>query len=134
MKIQALDKSGYRNFGVITALIIVLIFGLLIPWAFNVKLSIWPWVFSTIFLTWAFFIPKTLVIVYNPWMKLSYYMGILNGIIILSFVFFVIITPFALWLKLLGKDAMNRKFNDKTIKSSWKKSEKQLKDRMEKVY
>ena len=60
-------------------------------------------------------------------------MGILNGIIILSFVFFVIITPFALWLKLLGKDAMNRKFIDKTIKPA-EKSEKQLKDRMEKVY
>ena len=54
MQKEALDKSGFRNFGVMTALIIVLIFGLLITWVFNIKLSIRPWVLSTIFLTWAF--------------------------------------------------------------------------------
>jgi len=134
MKIETLDKAGYREFGLIMATVIVLLFGLLFPWVFNLKMVIWPWALSSILFCWALLIPNTLVFIYKPWMMLGHYVGIFNTKVILVFVFFFVFTPVALLLKLLGKDAMNRKFKDKSINSCWKKSKKQFKDHMEKVY
>ncbi len=134
MKIETLDKAGLRKFGLIMALVIALIFGLFFPWVFNLKMAIWPCVISSILLGWALLLPDTLVFIYKPWMMLAYYVGIFNTKILLIVVFFVVFFPTALFLKLLGKDAMNRQFKDKSINSCWKKSKKQFKDHMEKVY
>ena len=134
MKIETLDKTGYRKFGLIMAIVIALLFGLLFPFVFNLRIVIWPWALSSILFCWVLLIPNTLVFIYRPWMILGHYVGIFNTKVILVFVFFFVFPPAALLLKLLGKDAMNRKFKDKSINSCWKKSKKQFKDHMERVY
>lgn len=134
MKIDTLDTAAYRKFGITMAIIIALVFGLFFPWVFNIKMPVWPWALSAILLIWALLLPNTLVFIYKPWMIFGHYIGIFNTRLILIIVFFVVFFPVALVLKLLGKDAMQRKFNDKAMNSYWQKSNKQTKDHMEKVY
>lgn len=134
MKIETLDKAGYRKFGLTMAIVIALLFGLFFPWAFGLKIVVWPWVLSGIFFGLALLLPNTLSLIYKPWMICGHYFAIINTKIILALVFFCLFSPIALLLKLLGKDSMNRHFNDKSVSSYWETSKKQSKDHMEKVY
>ena len=84
MKIETLDKAGYRKFGLIMATVIASLFGLLFPWVFNLKMIIWPWALSSLLCCWALLIPNTLVFIYKPWMMLGHYVGIFNTNIILA--------------------------------------------------
>ncbi|MGK5095172.1 SxtJ family membrane protein [Deltaproteobacteria bacterium TL4] len=134
MKVESLDKAGYRKFGFTMALVIAVLFGLFLPLAFNLKMVRWPWILSSLLLGWAVVLPNTMALIYKPWMRLSHYLGILNTRLLLVFVFFAVFFPVALLLKLSRKDAMNRQFKDGSIDSYWKKSQKQFKNHMEKVY
>jgi len=42
--IEKLDARGYRKFGVTTGAIIIGLFGLVIPWLFNLNYPTWPWI------------------------------------------------------------------------------------------
>lgn len=134
MKIESLDRAGYRKFGLTMALVIAVLFGLFFPWVFHLKIPLWPWMLSGILLAWTMLVPDTLVFIYKPWMTLGHYVGLFNTKVILVVVFLTVFTPVALFLKLLGKDAMNRQFKKTSVNSFWKKSQKQPKDHMEKVY
>jgi len=134
MKVDSLDKAGYRKFGLTMAIIIAVLFGLIFPWLFNLQAALWPWILSACLLFCAVLFPNALAVIYKPWMIFGHYLGIFNTKIILSLVFFVIFTPVALVLMLLGKDAMKRKFKQKSVTSYWKKSHKQNKEHMGKVY
>ena len=41
--IETLDAAGYRKFGLITGAIVVVLFGLAIPWLFSLNFPRWPW-------------------------------------------------------------------------------------------
>lgn len=129
-----MTNKEYRNFGLIMAGFIGLLFGLLFPWLFTWKFSFIPWAISAVLILWALLAPKTLVILYKPWMKLGKILGFINTRIILGIVFFAIFTPFAIALKILKKDAMKRQFNAKKNASYWEESTKQEKQQMEKIY
>ena len=129
-----MTNKEYRNFGLIMAGFISLLFGLLFPWLFTWEFSFIPFVISTVLILWSFTSPKTLIILYKPWMKLGKLLGFINTRIILGIVFFAIFTPFAMVLKIMKKDAMKRQFNDKKNASYWEKSTPQDKQQMEKIY
>ena len=131
---KIMTNKEYRNFGLIMAGFISLLFGLLFPWLFTWEFSFIPFVISTALILWSFISPKTLVILYKPWMKLGKLLGFINTRIILGIVFFAIFTPFAMVLKIMKKDAMKRQFNDKKNASYWEKSTQQDKQQMEKIY
>ena len=124
----------YRNFGLIMAGFISLLFGLLFPWLFAWKFSFIPWVISFSLVLWAFISPKTLSILYKPWMKLGSILGFINTRIILGIVFFSIFTPIALLLKIMKKDAMKRELKTGKSESYWEKSIQNDKQQMEKIY
>lgn len=54
-------------------------------------------------------------------MKFAHILGWINTRIILTLVYFLIISPLALLFKLIGKDPMNRKFT--TTETYWEKRE-----------
>jgi len=134
MKIKTLDKTGYRKFGFIVAISIVLIFGLFIPLVFSKNIPNWPWIVFGVFVLVALLVPMALTVIYKPWMVIGHFIGAINTKIILTIIFFLVFTPVALLFKVLGKDPMNRQLRDKSLHSYWKESEKQSKDHMEKVY
>ncbi len=134
IKIEPLDKAGYRKFGLIMATIIALLFGLFFPWALTFTIPIWPWGLATVLAGLALLLPNTLSFIYTPWMIFGHYIGLFNTKLILIIVFFIIFFPISLLLKVLGKDAMDRQFNKKSAPSCWKESKKQDKSHMEKLY
>lgn len=115
-----LSKEELRKFGLITAILFTVFFGLLLPWLFSAEnFPIWPWFFSSGLIIWSLLHPKSLKFFYIPWMTLANLLGWVNSHIILSLLFFGIIFPVALLLKLLKKDPMNRKI---TSTKSYKKA------------
>jgi len=128
-----LDAQGYRKFGLTTGSIIGLLFGLFFPWLFERPIPWWPWIIGAVLVVWALVLPKTLSVIYGPWMRFGHIIGTINTKIILTVLFFLVFTPVAMVLRLMGKDMMHRKIDD-TVGSYWQDSEKQDVEHMERSY
>lgn len=110
--IPELDRAGLRKFGITTGLIIAGLFGLLIPWAFNLTFVRWPWILCAVLVFWGLIAPMSLNRVYKGWMRFGLFMSKITTPIIMGSVFFLMITPIALIIKILGKDAMKRELTE----------------------
>ena len=106
--IPELDRSGLRRFGWTTGLIIVLLFGLFFPWWLGLSYARWPWIVGGILGLWALLHPASLRPVYRNWMVLGLLLGRVTTPIVMGIVFFGVVTPMALVMKVLGKDPMRR--------------------------
>ena len=51
--IESLDAAGYRKFGLVSSAIVVVLFGLVIPWLFSFNYPKWPWIFAAVLGGWA---------------------------------------------------------------------------------
>ena len=107
-----LTTQELRQFGLIMAGIIAVLFGLLIPWLFNKIIPLWPWYLSGTFVILALFVPETLGPVYRLWMKFGHIMGWVNTRLILGIVYYTIIMPVGIIMRLFGHDPMLRKYNN----------------------
>lgn len=114
-----------RQFGFLFALILVFLFGLLIPairfgipeglpFIGNSSGPVWPWWVSGIIVVLAAVIPASLVWLYRPWMKFAAVAQWINTRLILLILFYLVILPIGLLRRLLGKDSMQRKL-DKNV-------------------
>lgn len=67
--------------------------------------------------------PLALGPVYRPWMRLAAAMGWVNTRILLGLMFFLVFTPIALVRRVLGRDPLDLRFDDKTraAPTYWKK-------------
>jgi len=59
------------------------------------------------------FFPESLPLLYRIWMGLAFIMGAFMSRIILTFVFFLLVTPIGVIMRLFGKDLLNIKPMDK---------------------
>ena len=121
---EALSNAEMRKFGLVTGLILVVLFGFLLRWLFkgadghywpfNVDLlkPTWPWIAA--FALWipALAFPAALKPVYKIWMKIGEALGYVNSRIILFIFFYLILMPFGSVLRLFGFDPMRRKLDD----------------------
>ena len=134
MNIPALDSKGLRKFGLTTGAIIVLLFVLFFPWVFDMEnMPIWPWVVASLLWVPALIMPNLLGSVYTTWMKIGHALGWVNTRIILGLLFYAIVLPMGLIMRLFGNDPMSRKL-DKSVSSYRIKSVSESKDRLEKPY
>lgn len=113
---QALSKKDLRDFGLVTGGIFIILFGLLLPFLKSHPFPVWPWIVAVLLSIGALFLPNLLKPVYQIWMRIGHVLGWVNTRILLSIIFFVLITPMGLAMRILGKDPMARKF-DKNLKS-----------------
>lgn len=131
-----IDSSGLREFGFVTATIIVLLFGIFfpvivfdkpfpeLPLAFQVSIGL-----SAV----ALVLPVILKPIYIVWMTIGFALGWINTRIILSVVFYLLFTPAAISLKIFRKDPMCRKISSEIV--SYKQlSSSSPKQQMEKPY
>ena len=115
---QGLDNKELRKFGLLTGAIVMALFGGLLRWLLNKPLLIWddiyyqwPWMVGGFLWVWALLLPATLKPVYRLWMAFGHVAGWINSRIILAILFYLVIFPFGLLLRLVRKDPMARKFN-----------------------
>lgn len=110
-KIPELDRKGLREFGFVTGAIVAVLFGLFFPWLLERSIPLWPWVVFGVMSTWSLVAPLSLRLVYRAWMRFGLLLSKITTPIVMGLVFYVVITPFGLVLKLAGKDAMRRRFD-----------------------
>lgn len=109
-EIPELDRAGLRRFGYVLGGGVAVMFGLVLPWLFERAFPLWPWIVFGVVGVWSRIAPMTLRPVYRAWMRIGLAMSRITTPLILGIVFYCVITPFALILRILGKDPMRRKF------------------------
>lgn len=77
----------------------------------------------------AFALPKQLKPAYIICMRLSLLLARINTVIILSVIFYLLLTPIGLVMRLIGVDLLDRKI-EKKKETYWKKKEKRELDNM----
>jgi hypothetical protein len=124
------DKKGLRNFGVITGLLFVALFGLLAPLYRRQALPVWPWVLAGALWLGALVAPAALKPAYRIWMRIGFVLGWINTRLIMGIVFFLVITPIGLIMRMFGKrtlalncDTGQKSYRIKSKASSNKKME-----------
>jgi O-antigen/teichoic acid export membrane protein len=109
--IPELDGNELRKFGVTTSIIVAGLFGILFPWLLQVGPVLWPWVLSVILVVPALVAPTSLRPIYRGWMRFGLLMSRITTPFIMGLVFFLVITPVALVMKLAIRDPLNRKLD-----------------------
>ena len=110
------EKSDIRNFGITLGIILLLISGLLF-WKEKESYQIFSGIGITLSLI-AIAIPSVLKPVYWMWMIFGIILGWFMTRVILSLLFYIIITPIGLTLRLFGKQFLELRW-DKSKESYW---------------
>lgn len=109
------DIKQLRKFGFILIAGISFL-GAGLPFLRHHAAPLWPLAISGVLLVPTLLQPRWLNAIYHPWMKLGHVLGWINTRIILGLLYFVLITPMGILMRLLGKDPMDRGF-DKSLAS-----------------
>ncbi len=129
-------KSDLRKFGFIMGGMFALIFGLIFPWISDKTKETWPmWPFIVMAVFWVVptLAPQILRPVNEIWIKIGNVLGFINTRIILGLMFFAMIFPIGILLKLFGKDSMDRKL-DKDADTYRKITKQRNKEHLEKPF
>jgi hypothetical protein len=110
-EIPELDAPGLRRFALVFALIITTIFGIIFPFLSGAGFVPIPWMVGSVFVIWALVAPRTIRPFYRLWMRFGFFMGAIMNRLILGIVFYLIIFPFGIVLRLRGLDPLKRKFD-----------------------
>ena len=109
--IPELDRKGLRDFGLVTGAIIAGLFGLFFPWVFDAGIPRWPFVTGGTLALWGLLHPPSLGPVYRNWMKFGLLLSRFTTPVIMGIVFFLVVAPMGLVMRMFGKDPMARKFD-----------------------
>ena len=98
-----------KSFGIVFFIVFFLIS--LYPLTNQENIRIWSLIISLIFLILGLLNSKILNPFNKLWFKFGMILGRIISPIIMSIIFFLVVTPIALIMKLLKKDLLNLKFN-----------------------
>jgi hypothetical protein len=87
------------------------------------EIRYWSLVISVVFLILGIINSKTLTPLNKVWFKIGILLGNIISPIIMGIIFFLVVTPTSLIMKILGKDLLNLKKNTKN--SYWIEKKKQ---------
>ena len=104
-----------RSFGIVFFIVFLLIS--IYPLINNENIRIWSLVVSLIFLVLSIINSNFLLPLNKLWFKFGIFLGKIISPIIMGIIFFLVVTPIGLIMRLLGKDVLNLKLND--YKSYW---------------
>ena len=104
-----------RSFGIVFFVVFLLI--ALYPLLKESDLRIWSLLISFIFLALGLLNSNLLTPLNKLWFKFGLFLGKIISPLIMGFIFFVVVTPIGILMRMLGKDLLNLKFNKK--KSYW---------------
>ena len=72
---------------------------------------LWALILGGLLIVLGAIIPKSLKQVHSGWMKIGHVLGSINTRIILGIIYYLLITPMGLVMRLMGKDSMHRAFS-----------------------
>ena len=107
--------SSNKSFG--TVFFVVFLIIAIYPSINGGELRIWSLIISIIFLFLGLLNSKILNPLNTLWFKFGIFLGKISSPFIMGVIFFFVVTPIGLIMKLLGKDLLNLKYNRN--KSYW---------------
>ena len=116
-------KTSEKSFGILFGVIFLIIS--LWPLLNSNNLRLWSLAVSLTFFLISFLKPSIFKPFNNTWIKLGELLGRIIAPIVMAIVYFLILTPISLLVRLFGKDLIGMKFSNE-IKSYWIKREKNL--------
>ena len=107
--------SSNRSFGIVFFIVFLLIGTY--PLLNNDHVRIWSLIISIVFLILGLLNSKILLPLNKIWFKFGILLGKIISPLIMGLIFFVVVTPIGLLMRLFNKDLLNLKFNKS--KSYW---------------
>jgi hypothetical protein len=104
-----------RSFGIVFFIVFLLIS--IYPLLNNESINLWFLIISIIFLILGLLNSAILSPLNKLWFKLGILLGKIVSPLVMGLIFFCVVTPIGLLMKLFNKDPLNLKFNNK--KSYW---------------
>ena len=104
-----------RSFGIVFFVVFLII--AIYPLTYSGDVRLWSVIISIIFLVLGTLNSKILTPLNKLWFNLGIFLGKIISPIIMGIIFFLVVTPTGLIMRLLGKDLLNLKFNKN--KSYW---------------
>ncbi len=115
MKNTEIKIGSNKSFGIVFFIVFLLI--AIYPLMNNGELRIWSLIIAIIFLILGLINSKVLTPLNKLWFKFGLLLGKVVSPLIMGIIFFLVVTPTALIMRIIGKDLLNLKFNNK--KSYW---------------
>ena len=110
------NKANNRSFGLLFFGVFLLIS--LWPLIESGQIRIWALIISSIFLILGLINSKILSPFYKAWIRLGIILGKIVAPLVMLAVFFLIVTPIGLILRIFGKDLLKTK-KSKLVKTYW---------------
>jgi hypothetical protein len=107
--------SSNRSFGIVFFVVFLLI--AIYPLTNGDEIRIWSLIISSIFLILGALNSKILTPFNKLWFKLGIFLGKIVSPLVMGIIFFFVVTPTSLIMRILGKDPLNLKYNSN--KSYW---------------
>ena len=104
-----------RSFGIVFCIVFLLVS--IYPLINGENIRYWSLIISLIFLILGFLNSKALTPLNKIWFKFGIFLGRIISPLIMGIIFFFVVTPTGLLMKILKKDLLNLKFNRN--KSYW---------------
>ena len=119
---KKIKMSSNRSFGILFFIVFVII-GLW-PLLNDADIRIWSILLSLVFLILGIFNSKILTPFNRIWVRFGIILGTIIAPFVMGLVFFIVITPIGIVMRLLGKDLLNIKYSNKI--SYWIKRDKNI--------
>tara|TARA_B110000008_G_C16599649_1_gene415857 strand:- start:76 stop:453 length:378 start_codon:yes stop_codon:yes gene_type:complete len=104
-----------RSFGILFFIVFLLI--AIWPLISESSIRVWSLIISLIFLLLGLINSKLLTPLKNVWIKLGEFLGKIIAPIVMGIIYFLIVTPIGLIMRIAGKDLINIKYSKE--KSYW---------------
>ena len=108
---QKIKLPSNRNFGIVFSIVFLIIS--LWPLLSQNDIRIWSLIIAGIFLVLGFINSKLLLPLNKIWFKFGIFLGNFIAPIVMGIIYFMVVTPTGLIMKMLGKDLLNLKKDDK---------------------
>ena len=104
-----------RNFGIVFFFVFLII--ALYPFIHNGEIRLWSLIISLIFFILGLANSRILTPLNNLWFKFGIFLGKIVSPLVMGLIFFCVVTPIGLIMRIFGKDLLNLKYN--LNKSYW---------------
>ena len=112
---EKIKISSNRSFGIVFFLVFLLIS--IYPLINQSEIRLWSLIISLIFLVLGITNSKLLTPLNKLWFRFGLFLGKIISPIIMGVIFFLVVTPIGLLMRLLKKDLLDLKFNNE--KTYW---------------
>ena len=103
--------SSNRNFGLVFFVVFLIVS--LWPLIHGEPIRIWSTIISLFFLILGLMNSKLLTPLNQLWFKFGIILGAIVAPIVMGFIFFLVVTPIGLVMRIMGKDLLNKKYDKK---------------------